>query len=310
MEFRTIVDIRKPDFQIEPLEQLLFVGSCFADSIGKRFADEHFPVVVNPYGVMYNPASVLHTLQRWEGDVPRVVFLTLGTNHVYRLRESGEIVDNCQKRPQNLFLEQELTVGECTDFLLQAVDELQQRRPDVRVVVTVSPIRYAKYGFHGSSDPVPAISRLTRSCRTSCATIVSTSRICFILLLRPWNISGNDSPSCISAPWPSSSCRTGNLSRLRCIISRSARRVRTTSRSSYKLRKKKRHLSRIIIIWYSFFFIDSYQDMLRSLHIKRKKSLKSLVVCCKVRTFAPAFGTRSAGSTKGKSSLKDLHRQK
>ena len=94
MEFRTIVDIRKPDFQIEPLEQLLFVGSCFADSIGKRFADEHFPVVVNPYGVMYNPASVLHTLQRWEGDVPRVVFLTLGTNHVYRLRESGEIVDN------------------------------------------------------------------------------------------------------------------------------------------------------------------------------------------------------------------------
>ena len=150
MEFRTIVDIRKPDFQIEPLEQLLFVGSCFADSIGKRFADEHFPVVVNPYGVMYNPASVLHTLQRWEGDVPRVVFLTLGTNHVYRLRESGEIVDNCQKRPQNLFLEQKLTVGECTDFLLQTVDELQQRRPDVRVVVTVSPIRYAKYGFHGS----------------------------------------------------------------------------------------------------------------------------------------------------------------
>ena len=129
MEFRTIVDIRKPDFQIEPLEQLLFVGSCFADSIGKRFADEHFPVVVNPYGVMYNPASVLHTLQRWEGDVPRVVFLTLGTNHVYRLRESGEIVDNCQKRPQNLFLEQELTVGECTDFLLQAVNELCALRP-------------------------------------------------------------------------------------------------------------------------------------------------------------------------------------
>lgn len=150
MEFRTIVDIKKPDFQIEPLEQLMFVGSCFADSIGRRFADEHFPVVVNPYGVMYNPASVLHTLQRWEEGVPRVVFLTLGTNHVYRLRESGEIVDNCQKRPQSLFQEQELTVDECTDFLLQAVDELQQRRPDVRVVVTVSPIRYAKYGYHGS----------------------------------------------------------------------------------------------------------------------------------------------------------------
>ena len=149
MEFRTIVDVRKPDFQIEPLEQLLFVGSCFAHSIGRRFAEEHFPVVVNPFGVMYNPASILHTIQRCD-EKPRVVFLTLGTNHVYRLRSTGEIVDNCQKRPQQLFQEEELTVDECADYLQQTVDVLVGRRPDVHVVLTVSPIRYAKYGFHES----------------------------------------------------------------------------------------------------------------------------------------------------------------
>ena len=93
MEFRTIVDIPKPDFEIQPCEELLFVGSCFADSISQRFREEGFPVTSNPYGVMYNPVSILHTVQRYEG-APRIVFLTLGTNHVYRLKETGEIVDN------------------------------------------------------------------------------------------------------------------------------------------------------------------------------------------------------------------------
>ena len=48
MEFRTIVDIEKPAFQIEPLEEMLFVGSCFADNIGQRFAEDHFQTTVNP----------------------------------------------------------------------------------------------------------------------------------------------------------------------------------------------------------------------------------------------------------------------
>lgn len=149
MEFRTIVDIPKPRFQIEPFEEMLFVGSCFADSIGQRFDENKFRATVNPYGTMYNPASVLHTVERFEG-APRVVFITLGTNHVYRLKETGEIVDNCQKRPAALFQEEELTVDECADYLRQTVELLCCRRPDVHVVFTVSPIRYRKYGYHES----------------------------------------------------------------------------------------------------------------------------------------------------------------
>lgn len=34
MDFRTPVTITEPSFRIEPLEQILFVGSCFADNIG------------------------------------------------------------------------------------------------------------------------------------------------------------------------------------------------------------------------------------------------------------------------------------
>ena len=149
MEFRTIVDIPKPGFLIEPYEEMLFVGSCFADSIGQRFVENKFRATVNPYGTMYNPASVLHTVERFEG-APRIVFITLGTNHVYRLKETGEIVDNCQKRPAVLFQEEELTVDECADYLQQTVELLRRRRPDVHIVFTVSPIRYRKYGYHES----------------------------------------------------------------------------------------------------------------------------------------------------------------
>lgn len=149
MEFRTIVDIPTPEFTIEPQEKMLFVGSCFADNIGKRFVDEMFLATVNPLGVMYNPASILHTILSIE-DAPRVAFLTLGTNHVYILKETGEIVDNCRKRPARLFHEEELTVDECAEYLQKAVDILYSRNKDVQVVVTVSPIRYAKYGYHGS----------------------------------------------------------------------------------------------------------------------------------------------------------------
>ena len=185
MEFRTRVEIEKPSWQIAPAEFMLFVGSCFADQIGQRFAEEEFPVTVNPYGVMYNPASILHTLQRLEERVESregreysqekkilledvrgekkslsslffplsslsLVVLTLGTNHIYVEKDTGKIVDNCQKRPQSLFEERELTVNDCADYLKQSITLLRQWNPSMKVILTVSPIRYQKYGFHRS----------------------------------------------------------------------------------------------------------------------------------------------------------------
>ena len=149
MKFRTIVDIEKPAFEIMPCEQMLFVGSCFADSIGRRFIADKFRVEVNPFGVMYNPVSILHTVVR-TSFVPRVAVFTLGTNRVYVLKETGKVVDNCQRRPQNLFCERQLAVEECAESLSESVKILRRRNPNVRIIVTVSPIRYAKYGYHGS----------------------------------------------------------------------------------------------------------------------------------------------------------------
>ncbi|MCI6233889.1 MAG: GSCFA domain-containing protein [Prevotella sp.] len=151
MLFRTQVRIPKPHRLITPHDRILFAGSCFADNIGRRFVDEGFTAKVNPYGVMYNPASVMHTAKRVSGEFSAdVAVFTLGTNHVYILNSTGEIVDNCMKRPQSMFTERELSVDECTGFLHEAASAVRVNNPDAHVIVTVSPIRYAKYGFHGS----------------------------------------------------------------------------------------------------------------------------------------------------------------
>ena len=175
MELQTKVNIPKSSFKINPTDKLLFVGSCFAENIGRRFVDNQFDAIVNPYGTMYNPASVYHSVKRAlegvSGSLPTegspmlitseyvqsggrgsfdVAIFTLGTNHIYILKETGEIVDNCMKRPQRLFREEQLSVDECADYLSKAVGLLKERNPEVKVVFTVSPIRYAKYGFHGS----------------------------------------------------------------------------------------------------------------------------------------------------------------
>ncbi len=178
MEFRTVVEIEKPPFELSPCERILFVGSCFADGMGHQAQEEMFRAMVNPYGVMYNPASILHTVARAVDEEKRLkeepfstVVLTLGTNHVYILKETGDIVDNCQKRPQCLFEERELSVDECAGYLFQVVELLYSTNPDIRVILTVSPIRYRKYGYHNSqlskSTLLLAVAKLLRSIESS-----------------------------------------------------------------------------------------------------------------------------------------------
>ena len=49
-----------------------------------------------------------------------------------------------------MFREQELSIAACKDYLCRAIKLLRERNRDVKVIFTVSPIRYAKYGYHES----------------------------------------------------------------------------------------------------------------------------------------------------------------
>ena len=45
-------------------DRILFLGSCFAENIGSRLRDYGFDVLVNPFGTLYNPMSVLSCVRR------------------------------------------------------------------------------------------------------------------------------------------------------------------------------------------------------------------------------------------------------
>ncbi len=60
--FRTVVDIPVAPDKISYLTGCLFMGSCFTEEIGGRMQRLKFPVLVNPFGTLFNPASICNNL--------------------------------------------------------------------------------------------------------------------------------------------------------------------------------------------------------------------------------------------------------
>lgn len=61
--FKTKVATVESNSKIDYADHLLFIGSCFAENIGSRFKERLFNAMVNPLGVVYNPASVANTIE-------------------------------------------------------------------------------------------------------------------------------------------------------------------------------------------------------------------------------------------------------
>lgn len=68
--FRTIVPLPEYPFRISYQDQLLSMGSCFAEHIGRRLEERHFYSLLNPFGILYNPASIARGLERLLQDAP------------------------------------------------------------------------------------------------------------------------------------------------------------------------------------------------------------------------------------------------
>lgn len=77
--------------------------------------------------------------------------LTFGTAICYHLHETSRIVGNCHKLPADLFYRQRLTIGQVTDTVRKSVVSLRQSFPQIKIILTVSPVRHLKDGFAGNS---------------------------------------------------------------------------------------------------------------------------------------------------------------
>lgn len=187
MKLITNVEIPSLERRIGLHNKLAFIGSCFAEYIGARMRQSGIAALVNPFGVQFNPLSILQVLtqdptckslyfededQRWHcwlldshfsatsqeacksaflsarGRLfswnPDTLVLTLGTNHYYERADTKLIVGNCHKRPQTEFVEKQMSLTQCI-ATLETICQLFQRS---RIILTLSPYRYAKYGFH------------------------------------------------------------------------------------------------------------------------------------------------------------------
>lgn len=62
MELQTKVNIKPSEEQIGYQDKILLLGSCFANNIGEKFSEHYFQATVNPFGTLYNPASIMKAI--------------------------------------------------------------------------------------------------------------------------------------------------------------------------------------------------------------------------------------------------------
>lgn len=196
MEFRTLVPVKQMPFGLSHSDKLMVLGSCFAENTGLRMQETGFRISVNPFGVLYNPASVGMALFRLMADQPFLdeelveydgyfhsfshhgsfsgtdrkstleginqsfdkavadlrdatcLMITFGTAWVYALPSTDQIVANCHKLPEDRFIRRRLSTDEIVYFYTELLEKLFERKPDLKVVFTVSPIRHLKDGVH------------------------------------------------------------------------------------------------------------------------------------------------------------------
>lgn len=75
-----------------------------------------------------------------------MLVITLGTAQVWRWKERGMRVGNCQRLPQDAFDKQWLSIEDIVGPYTDWIQEVSARFPNLKVVLTVSPVRHEKLG--------------------------------------------------------------------------------------------------------------------------------------------------------------------
>ncbi|MBI9107852.1 MAG: GSCFA domain-containing protein [Spirochaetales bacterium] len=72
------------------------------------------------------------------------VVLTLGTAYAYRLLSTGDVVNNCHRRPSGDFERYLLSLPEASGALRETVDSLLRINSKLKIVLTLSPVRHLR----------------------------------------------------------------------------------------------------------------------------------------------------------------------
>ena len=64
MQFRTQIQIEPSTLRLNHSNRVLMIGSCFSEHIAERMVCAGFHVANNPFGILFNPASIVATIER------------------------------------------------------------------------------------------------------------------------------------------------------------------------------------------------------------------------------------------------------
>jgi len=89
------------------------------------------------------------------------LFLTFGTSIAFEYKVNGKIVNNCHHLPGSEFLKRIMEEEEMLNSLDAAFAKLLQVNPNLKIILTVSPIRHLR---HGATENNRSKARLIRLC--------------------------------------------------------------------------------------------------------------------------------------------------
>lgn len=79
-----------------------------------------------------------------------LLILTFGTPEAYYLKVNDLLVSNCHKLPADQFYSRKAGPQELADIYIPLIDSLMERNPNLRICLTISPVRYFKDGPTGN----------------------------------------------------------------------------------------------------------------------------------------------------------------
>ena len=79
-KFTTPVAIQEAAEKLDYSSRILMLGSCFTTEIGQILKDYRFDVMINPFGVLYNPCSIANSVKRLIKCEPFTIDEVIQTN--------------------------------------------------------------------------------------------------------------------------------------------------------------------------------------------------------------------------------------
>lgn len=79
------------------------------------------------------------------------LLLTFGTAWVYEAKGIGQVAANCHKQPETVFTRRRLSVDEIVLDYQALLSDLLSCAPELKVLLTVSPIRHIRDGLHANN---------------------------------------------------------------------------------------------------------------------------------------------------------------